>query len=93
MNRARDRASAKGLLPRMEARVGKKATTYRYHPLVGKPINLGQDLDAAIRQVRKAYNNGTPTEVVEQLHAAVNDCEESYIVLVNQMNEFARSRA
>ena len=27
-------------------------------------------IDAAIRQVRKAYNNGTPTEVVEQLHAA-----------------------
>lgn len=50
-------------------------------------------IDAAIRQVRKAYNNGTPTEVVEQLHAAVNDCEESYIVLVNQMNEFARTRA
>ena len=50
-------------------------------------------IDAAIRQVRKAYNNGTPTEVVEQLHAAVNDCEDSYIVLVNQMNEFARVRA
>lgn len=50
-------------------------------------------IDAAIRNVRKAYKNGTPTEVVEQLHAAVNDCEDSYIKLVNQTNEFARSRA
>jgi hypothetical protein len=50
-------------------------------------------IDAAIRQVRKAYNNGTPADVVEQLHAAVNDCEDAYIILVNQMNDFARSRA
>ncbi|HEY0953290.1 MAG TPA: tyrosine-type recombinase/integrase [Roseateles sp.] len=51
MSRTRDRESQKGLLPRMEARVGKKATTYRYHPLGGKPINLGQDRDEAIRKV------------------------------------------
>ena len=51
MTRSRDRESQKGLLPRMEARVGKKATTYRYHPIGGKPINLGQDRDAAIRKV------------------------------------------
>jgi predicted phage tail protein len=50
-------------------------------------------IDAAIRQVRKAYNNGTPTEVVEQLHAAVNDCEDSYISLVNQANAYAKARA
>lgn len=49
--RTRDRESQKGLLPRMEARVGKKATTYRYHPIGGKPINLGQDRDEAIRKV------------------------------------------
>jgi integrase len=51
MNRPRDRESSKGLLPRMEARVGKKATTYRYHPIGGAPINLGQDREAAIRRV------------------------------------------
>jgi integrase len=49
--RSRDRESQKGLLPRMEARIGKKATTYRYHVIGGKPINLGQDRDAAIRKV------------------------------------------
>lgn len=49
--RFRDRESQKGLLPRMEARIGKKATTYRYHPVGGKPINLGQDRDEAIRKV------------------------------------------
>lgn len=44
----------KGLLPRMEAREwrGKPGTfTYRYHPIVGKPINLGPDKAAAIRKV------------------------------------------
>jgi site-specific recombinase XerD len=51
MTRPRDRKSAAGLLPRMEARPGKKGTTYRYHPVGGKPISLGQDLEAAIRQV------------------------------------------
>lgn len=59
MTRSRDRESQKGLLPRMEARVGKKATTYRYHPLGGKPINLGQDRDEAIRKVLD-LNNATP---------------------------------
>lgn len=59
MSRTRDRESQKGLLPRMEARVGKKATTYRYHPVGGKPVNLGQDLDAAIRKVLD-LNGATP---------------------------------
>lgn len=40
-----------GLLPRMEARKGKTKTTYRYHPIDGKPINLGSDLLLAIRKV------------------------------------------
>lgn len=59
MNRPRDRASAAGLLPRMEARPGKKATTYRYHPIGGKPINLGQDMQEAIRKVLD-LNGATP---------------------------------
>ncbi len=41
----------KGLLPRMEARRRKGGFTYRYHPLGGKPINLGQDLQVALRKV------------------------------------------
>jgi len=53
MSRARDRKSAKGLLPRMEAMVWKdgKTVTFRYHPVGRKPISLGTDKDAAIRQV------------------------------------------
>jgi integrase len=51
MGRKRERESAAGLLPRMEAIPGKRATLYRYHPMGGKPLNLGHDRNAAIRQV------------------------------------------
>ena len=53
MGRKRDRASGFGLLPRMEARPhkGSDKVTYRYHPMGGKPINLGQDKRAAIQKV------------------------------------------
>lgn len=50
--RERDRESAKGLLPRMEARPRKNGqATYRYHPVGGKPLNLGTDRLAAIQRV------------------------------------------
>jgi hypothetical protein len=53
MARTRDRNSAEGLLPRMEARPWSdgKTVTYRYHPITGKPINLGTDKITALRQV------------------------------------------
>ena len=53
MSRPRDRASAHGLLPRMEARPHKGGHTisYRYHPVGGKPVPLGTDREAAIRKV------------------------------------------
>ena len=52
MGRRRERASGFGLLPRMEARPRKDGkVTYRYHPVGGKPVNLGTDRDEAIRQV------------------------------------------
>lgn len=53
MSRPRDRATAQGLLPLMEARPWKdgKTVTYRFHPLGGKPVNLGTDKPDAIRQV------------------------------------------
>lgn len=53
MNRPRDRASGFGLLPRMQARPHRdgKTVTYRYIPVEGKPINLGQDREAALRRV------------------------------------------
>lgn len=53
MSRKRDRSSAQGLLPRMEARPWSdgKTVTYRYHPITGKPINLGTDKAAALQRV------------------------------------------
>lgn len=53
MNRPRDRASAAGLLPRMEARPWRdgKTTTYRYHPSGAAQINLGTDRAEALRRV------------------------------------------
>lgn len=61
--RTRDRLSQKGLLPRMEARPKKSGFAYRYHPVNGKPIALGDDREAAIRRVLdligKADDNGT----------------------------------
>lgn len=51
VGRTRDHESGMGLLPRMEARIGVKGTTYRYHPVKGKPIGLGQDRLTAIQKV------------------------------------------
>lgn len=53
MIRPKDRKSAEGLLPRMEARpwTDGKTVTYRYHPVGGKPITLGTDRIAACRKV------------------------------------------
>ena len=68
MSRRRDRTSAQGLLPLMEARPWKdgETVTYRYHQLGGKPLNLGTDLAAAIERVlqlnRKAPDSGTLRE-------------------------------
>lgn len=60
MNRPRDRISAQGLLPRMEARPRVDGlVTYRFHPVGAKPINLGTDKDQAILKVIQ-MNEGTP---------------------------------
>lgn len=50
--RPKDRESAKGLLPRMEARPRKDGkVTYRYHIAGGRPVNLGTDRLEACRRV------------------------------------------
>ena len=69
MTRPRDRASALGLLPLMEARPHKdgKTVTYRYHPRGGKPINLGTDKTKAIRKVLDMANKAPDTGTVGQL--------------------------
>jgi integrase len=55
----KDRESAKGLLPLMEARpwADGKTTAYRYHPIGAKPIPLGTDRLAAIRKVLDLLGN------------------------------------
>jgi integrase len=62
MARTRDRASAVGLLPRMESRPWSdgKTITYRFHPVGGKPVNLGTDKAAALRKVLDM--NGAPKQ-------------------------------
>lgn len=69
MGRPRDRASGMGLLPRMEARPHKNGTTvtYRYHPVGGKPINLGTDKAAALRRVLDMNGQQAPGEIYGSL--------------------------
>lgn len=72
MGRRRERASGFGLLPRMEARPRKDGkVTYRYHPIGGKPINLGTDRDEAIRQVL-----GKP--IIKGLCASFGSCTKRH---------------
>lgn len=72
MNRPRDRASAAGLLPRMEARPWKDGQTvsYRYHPIGAKPISLGTNKAAAIQRVAdmlgRQDDSGTITRLWQQ---------------------------
>lgn len=62
MTRPRDRASATGLLPRMEARPRADGlVTYRFKPIKGKAINLGTDKAAALQKVLH-INNETPNK-------------------------------
>ncbi|WP_295539163.1 tyrosine-type recombinase/integrase [uncultured Pseudacidovorax sp.] len=69
MGRKRDRASAFGLLPRMEARPWKngKTVSYRYHPVGGKPIALGTDKRAAIQKVLDLNGASSDAGTVEEL--------------------------
>lgn len=68
MPRTRDRASAAGLLPRMEARPRKDGLiTYRYHPLGAKPITLGTDKADAIRKVLDLNGRTSDAGTVGQL--------------------------
>lgn len=69
MTRPKDRASAAGLLPLMEARPHKdgKTITYRYHPIGGKPVNLGQNKTEAIRKVLDYNNKSSDEGTVGQL--------------------------
>lgn len=69
MNRPRDRASAAGLLPRMEARpwADGVTVTYRYHPMGKSPINLGTDRVAAIQRVAAMLGTADDAGAVSDL--------------------------
>jgi integrase len=69
MNRPRDRASATGLLPRMEPRPWRdgKTITYRYHPINGTPINLGTDRAEALRKVLELNGQADDTGSIGRL--------------------------
>jgi integrase len=65
----RNRETAKGLLPRMEARLWSdgKTVTYRYHPIGGKPQNLGTDRHKAIQKVLDLNRTGSDKGTVSEL--------------------------
>jgi integrase len=65
----RDRQTALGLLPRMEARLWSdgKTVTYRYHPIGGKPLNLGTDRKTAIQKVLDLNGTGSDAGTIAEL--------------------------
>lgn len=69
MNRHRDRASAAGLLPRMEARPWRdgKTVTFRYHPVGAAPINLGTDRTEAMRRVLEMLGDSDTSGTIGRL--------------------------
>jgi len=75
VSRPKDRKSAEGLLPNMEARPWKdgKTVTYRYHPLDGKPISLGTDKVAAIRKVLDLLGKGDDVGTIGRLWQQYQD--------------------
>jgi len=73
MSRPRDRASASGLLPRMEAMPRKGGFTYRYHPVGKKPINLGHDKAAAVRIVADMNGDNSDKGKVIELWRLYSD--------------------
>ncbi|MFD1709712.1 tyrosine-type recombinase/integrase [Ottowia sp. GY511] len=69
MGRKRERASGFGLLPRMEARphANGQTVTYRYHPVGGKPINLGTDRHTAMQRVMDLLGTGSDAGTLTEL--------------------------
>lgn len=74
MTRPRDRATATGLLPRMESMPRKDGlVSYRYHPIGKKPIPLGTDKSAAIRRVLDINNENPIKGTVKHLWVLYQD--------------------
>lgn len=89
MNRPKDRASASGLLPRMEARPRKDGlVTYRYHPSGGKPISLGSDKSVAIRRVLDMNNETTDRNSVAELWRSYKESAEWKVLAINTQADY-----
>lgn len=91
MTRARDRSSAAGLLPRMEARPHKdgKTITYRYHPIGAKPVNLGTDRREAIQKVLDMNGRSSDAGTFKELWRLYQDTPE-WKDLAESSKEFYR---
>lgn len=78
MSRAKDRTSAAGLLPRMEARVWKdgKTITYRYLPIGETWLNLGTDRAAALRKVLDLNGDNSDRGSVAELWRLYQETRE-----------------
>lgn len=78
MSRPRDRESAKGLLPLMEARpwADGKTISYRYHPRGGKPINLGTDKVKAVQAVLDMNGDSSDRGTVAELWRLYQDSSD-----------------
>lgn len=73
----RDRQSALGLLPRMEARPRKDGlTTYRYHTMDRKAMNLGSDKVIAIRKVLDLLGRAPDEGTVRSLRRLYQETPE-----------------
>lgn len=74
----KDRQTALGLLPRMEARLWSdgKTVTYRYHPIGGKPVNLGTDRREAIQKVLDMNGTGSDAGTVSELWRLYQDSDD-----------------
>lgn len=91
MTRPRDRASATGLLPLMEARPHKdgKTITYRYHPRGGRPVNLGTDKTKAIRAVLDMNSKAPDKGTVVQLWLLYKDSRAYRDLAESTRNDYA----
>lgn len=91
MTRPRDRASATGLLPRMEAMPRKDGlVSYRYHPAGKKPIPLGTDKVLAIRKVLDLNNESPIRGTVKHLWQLYQDSSDWADLSKNTQHDYTQ---
>ena len=91
MTRPRDRASATGLLPRMEAMPRKDGlVSYRYHPAGKKPIPLGTDKILAIRKVLDLNNESPIRGTVKHLWQLYQDSSDWAELSKNTQHDYTQ---